>query len=94
METVQEFAPDERQVLKPGHPRWEEFIDRLEGPEGCDFREDDRGKIVWACYGGYDKRFAEAILKTMPEIDSEKSIEFFNDHGGHCDCEIIFNVNG
>lgn len=27
------------------HPRWEEFCTRLDGPEGCDFKEDENGNM-------------------------------------------------
>jgi hypothetical protein len=29
----------------------------------------------------------------MDSIDVEKTIEFFHEHGGHCDCEILLNVD-
>lgn len=28
----------------------------------------------------------------MGGIDIESTMEFFNSHGGYCDCEILFNV--
>ena len=73
------------------HPRWTEFIKRLEGPEGCDFKENDEGKITWSCKGGTDKSFAISILKTMQDIDIPGSVRWFDAHGGYCDCEIVFN---
>ncbi len=84
-------------VMQPGHFRWEEFKSRLEGPEGCNFRydpehPDDADKIKWKCGGGTDKTFATAILSTMEGVDVAKSLAFFENHGGYCDCEIILNV--
>lgn len=88
-----------QQLMTPDHPRWEEFIQRLEGPEGCDFQGeyDDEGELIpdsvkWQCAGGEDKSKAVAILKTMPEIDIAASLSFFEEQGGFCDCEIVFNV--
>jgi hypothetical protein len=87
------------QIMTPDHPRWREFIQRLEGPEGCHFQAeyDDDGELIfdsvtWECAGGDDKSKATAILRTMPEIDVEASLTFFEWHGGDCDCEILFNV--
>ena len=71
------------------HPRWEEFCTRLDGPEG--FKEDENGNITWEC-SGQDRTFAVKILSTMPEIDTKASLEYFDNHGGHCDCEILFNI--
>lgn len=79
-------------IMKPGHPLWQEFCDKLEGPEGCNFREDNDGKTIWNCPGGYEKPKATAILETMADVDINASLKFFTAHGGHCDCEILFNV--
>jgi hypothetical protein len=76
------------QAMLPGNPRWEEFLERLSGPEGCDFHEDR-----WTCYN--DTRAAQALLARMglsrPAI--KLSLGFYRDHGGCCDCEIVFNVD-
>ena len=78
-----------RSIMTPEHPLWGEFCERLEGPEGCNFTPD----LKWTCKGGNDKSFATAILKHMGDIDIPVSIKYFDDHGGHCDCEILFNVD-
>jgi len=76
------------------HPRWREFLGRLEGPEGCNFREED-GKTVWNCGGGRDKSLSDAILRSMGLTKQAvwASFDYFDEHGGHCDCEVIFNVD-
>lgn len=84
-------------VMDHSHPRWNEFLDRLEGPEGCDFKEKtpgDANSITWKCNGGKDKTFATRILKDMDlsETEIQDSLDYFDAHGGHCDCEILFNV--
>lgn len=67
------------------------FLGRLQGPEGCNFK--GKGKdMTWQCNGGMNKDFATAILKTIPDVDVEGSLAFFEEYGGHCDCEILFNV--
>ena len=85
-------------IMIPEHPRWEEFCDRLIGPEGCNFQQtdpQDPKTITWKCKGNDKgknyKSFARRILEDM-NVDVERSLEFFQEHGGHCDCEIVFNV--
>lgn len=86
-------------IMTPSNPQWNEFIERLNGPEGCNFRHDPNDpdnmeKVTWACAGGSNKDLATAILQSMGYgfVDVQASLEFFEAHGGYCDCEIIFNV--
>jgi Protein of unknown function (DUF2695) len=76
--------------------RWDEYFDRLQGPEGCDFElpQSDREDITWTCRGGNDKSKSQAILATMglSEQEIEAVHRIVNAFGGHCDCEIIFNA--
>ena len=70
-----------------------EFFSRLEGPDGCDFREDASGKFIWNCKGDRCKDLSFKILKDM-KISGENIAKFLEDcerTGGYCDCEIIFN---
>jgi len=79
----------EDNILKPGHELWQEFVNRLAGPEGCDFNSKRKG----VCCG--DLVFTKYILrKHFPGLNHEKTIEFFKEHGGHCDCEVLYNVDG
>ncbi len=79
--------------------QWEEFLARLEGSEGCDFRQKIPGdvkSITWKCSNGRSRPFAEKILKEMG-ISVAKIADvmtFCDEHGGYCDCEIVFNVAG
>ncbi len=81
----------------PDHKWWSEFILRLEGPDGCDFREDAtvKGGTTWECGGGTDKTRSEKILRDMGFDDGGvfASLYYFEQHGGACDCEVIFNIN-
>ncbi len=80
-------------TMTPEHQKWDEFIERLEGSEGCDFKETEPGKPTWECAGGRNKDFAKAILETIPNVDIDASLEYFEKRGGYCDCEIIFNIH-
>jgi hypothetical protein len=80
-----------KEVMTDKHPRWEEFCNRLAGPEGCNFRKKPDGNTTWTCFGGTDKTFATRILEAMG-MDVTASLAYFSEHGGHCDCEILFNV--
>jgi hypothetical protein len=75
--------------ITPRHPRWEEFLDRLEGPDGCAVTQ-----LGWICFN--DHRFSRRILAGMglhePAILA--SLAYFRDHGGYCDCEVLMNVGG
>ena len=51
--------------MTPEHPQWEKFINRLTGPEGCNFTQDQ----TWKCAGGHDKTFAIKIMKSMNNYD-------------------------
>lgn len=78
-------------VMNPNHPRWDEFCERLAGPEGCDFKGENEN-ITWKCNGSHDKSYAIRILQTIPGIDLKKTLKYFDSHGGHFDCEILFNI--
>lgn len=66
------------EIMTPDHPRWGEFCDELSAAISNDqcYRE---------CAG------AREILKSY-NVDCDLSIEFFQEHGGFCDCEILLNV--
>jgi hypothetical protein len=85
------------EMVTPGHPRWEEFLDRLYGPEGCNFRErapGDPDSMVWNCTGD-DQSHARRILGRMgySPVEVELSLQYYRDHSGYCDCEILMNVD-
>ncbi len=85
-------------VMRPAHSRWQEFYDRLEGPDGCNFREepdaDGKPETRWTCLAGKDKSAARRILSAMgfSRASVDASCADFEAHGGYCDCEILFNV--
>ena len=71
----------------------ERFFERLEGSEGCDFKEEvpgDVSSITWKCTCGGDKSLSLRILKLMG-VSIKDSDEFLNacdKLGGYCDCRI------
>lgn len=80
------------EILTPDHPRWLEFVNKLLGPEGCNFWQDGDGETHWQCDG--DLSNARKILrKHFPEVNIDKTLEYFQENGGICDCEIVFNVS-
>jgi Protein of unknown function (DUF2695) len=86
-----------QQIMRPEHPQWDKFIDRLGGPEGCNFRlrvPTDRKSMTWTCSSKSDCSLSRGILAQMgftPE-EIEASLKVFAEHGGCCDCEILFNI--
>lgn len=82
------------EVMDWDNPRFSEFIDRLAGHGYCDFSEDKEGHLKWTCDSSTDnKPMAYALLTDMGlSFDGiHKSFAFFQEHGGFCDCEIVFN---
>ena len=79
-------------VMGPSHERWREFADRLGGPEGCDFREQE-GRDVWDC--DQDHRRTRAILTDMG-FDAEgieAGVTGLIGRAGYCDCMVLLNVD-
>jgi hypothetical protein len=82
------LSPDllPRAVMTPDHDRWAEFCARLDealqsSPAGCN-----------GCGHPAGHEGARAILATMDDVDVTTSLAYFNERGGHCDCEILLNI--
>ena len=82
-------------IFTPLNIHWEWFAARLEGPEGLDWQEDG-----WNC--DQTHRHSRLILTRMSRlkpqdpsfnIDVEKTIDWFRQNGGKCDCEAILNID-
>ena len=81
-------------MMSPERADWQDFVERLEGPEGCNFRKrEEDGKTTWDC-SGTGHEHSERILAAMglSETEIAESLEYFKEHGGYCDCEVLFNV--
>lgn len=82
-----------RRLLKSHVPLTDEeleaYFDRLQGPEGCDFKNGS-----WKCKGGNDKTKSAEILENIGCNDEEIALmhDYVDVFGGHCDCEIVFNA--
>jgi hypothetical protein len=73
------------EVMTTGSRRWNEFADRLDealAAMGCASR---RGPNPYHC--------AKQVMTAMGNIDIPASIDFFENHGGNCDCEILLNID-
>jgi Protein of unknown function (DUF2695) len=68
------------EVITIESPRWQEFCVRLA-------RATDPSRCQ------HDHREAEKIMREMGGIDVEASIDYFENNGGYCDCEILLNVD-
>lgn len=64
------------------HPRWDEFADRLFEALGED--------LPGTCMG--DDTLSRRLLSLMG-ADLPSSLAYFAQHGGHCDCTVLFNVD-
>ena len=85
-----------RSVMTRRHPRWREFVCRLAGPgpEGIDFTVSPGfTHISSRCAGGWDTTYARKLLTRMRGVDVERSLAYFEKHGGCCDCKIVLNVD-
>jgi hypothetical protein len=80
------------EILTPSSSRWNLFVERLEDvmtrgvPEGS-WRCGDDGS------GGSKHRYAKQVMAEIGGIDIPTTLEFFHEHGGHCDCEVLLNVD-
>jgi hypothetical protein len=80
------------EVLTPESTRWEEFVDRMEGPEGLRLKRGRNGQLKWYCSSDLSCPLATAILKSMGGINIPRTLKYFRSKGGFCDCEILMNV--
>jgi Protein of unknown function (DUF2695) len=83
------------EILTPQSPRWNEFADALYETLTAGLPKDQ-----WRCDGdGYNNdpklvhRYAKQVMQDMRCVDIDGSLAYFKDHGGYCDCEILWNVD-
>ena len=85
------------ETLTPESARWNEFCDALFNTITV-----STNPHRWRCDGdrGHNKdkpelvhRYAKKVMADMGNVDVEASLKFFEEHGGYCDCEILFNVD-
>jgi Protein of unknown function (DUF2695) len=71
-------------TMTTDNPRWNEFAETLSEV------------LLTGDYGDAcmcDHRHAKKVLAEMGDVDIPASLEYFENHGGYCDCEILFNVD-
>jgi hypothetical protein len=74
-------------IVTPSHRRWGEFAIRLQRALECDQEVDG-----WGCKD--DLALSALVLATMDigHDDVRATLDYFKSSGGHCDCEVMFNV--
>jgi hypothetical protein len=79
-------------IMTPQHPLWEEFSSRLESAVGaCDqSKKKPRTRNV---LHALNQRI-QARKAPGPPIDVEASLAWFEEEGGHCDCDVLLFVVG
>ncbi len=61
--------------------------------EGCIEEGCNSKRITWTCDGKTLTMFTAALQELgIVEADIQKYCDYSIDHGGYCDCEVIFNV--
>ena len=87
------------EVITPKSPRWDQFCDELDealGLLGCggDGTQLDRktGKVIPPNPDWPTHALTKRVLTLMGHVDVEASIDFYEQHGGYCDCEVMLNV--
>jgi hypothetical protein len=78
------------EVLTPDSNRWDAFANTLFlalYPDGGE------RSVCLGDSGPGVHRYAKEVMREMGGIDIAASLEFFMAHGGHCDCEILLNVD-
>jgi len=73
------FVPVNLEIMNKRHPRWKNFLELVH---------------ILLGYNGpcsSELTLAKFVLE-REGVDVEKSIEYLQDNGGFCDCEILMNV--
>ena len=79
--------------LTIGHPRWQEFLDRLE--QRLQFREhpDQPGNYQWQCGKGEDRfAYTREVLTAMGFQPKASLANIRRQRHVCCDCEIVINL--
>ncbi len=63
-------------IMRPGHPRWREFLTRLDAVPRCSKTTEN----------------ARAILAGMDGVDVNLSLRVLRGLGGCCDCAIRYDL--
>jgi Protein of unknown function (DUF2695) len=80
----------ESEVLSPKSTRWRLFADALSivlEDRGCSTSRVQKLRPELPHAG------ARAVLNQMEDVDINRTLVFFEEHGGYCECEILLNVD-
>jgi hypothetical protein len=86
-------------IMTREHPQWDQFIQILEGILYFHEIENEDGEpdIAWHCESDFTQTTAVLnfmiSLGILKDIDIDGTIEYFQENGGYCDCEVLFNVD-
>lgn len=86
-------------ILTREHPQWDQFIQVLEGIVYFHEIENEDGEpnITWHCKSDFTQTTAVLnfmiSLGILKDIDINGTLKYFEDNGGYCDCEVLFNVD-
>lgn len=86
-------VPVQPPVMTPWHNDWVEFLHHL-GEEISLTYDEDRQPFAEGCGHDPDCPKAVEVMRTLglDEGAIERSLAYFREHGGRCDCRILLNV--
>ena len=77
--------------------KFEELLDFLDSEEGCNFHEripGDSKSVTWKCDGTLAMTLIWMETHGITNgIEQAINLAEIQRHGGHCDCEVLFNVS-
>ena len=77
---------NKKEIVTHSHKYWNALIYRLENS----LLVYQNGKWIAKC--DCDLKITRKILKSLPQVDVEGTIEYLQSYGGFCDCEVLMNV--
>ena len=72
---------DKMEIMTVAHPRWEEFLCRLD----CNLPDQQN-----SC--GHNFARTREALADMGDFDPFSTVEYLQECGAYCDCEVFFNA--
>lgn len=73
-------------IMTPDHPRWGEFQRQLGKTIGQGLQ------AIHNCRGNFNKTKFLLPLFGLKPAEVLETLWFFEESGGHCDCEVLLNV--
>ena len=73
-------------IMSPAHSEWNYFVEQLEEK----LTEGSEASVVSGCDDTH--KLTKEILDEF-SVDIDETLEYLEDNGGYCDCEVIMNVD-